>query len=71
MLQFLPPEARVFKVTRYDETEPLRNYISSLLFAVSLKLLFHSSTSNLFQVMRFALKTQLAQIALSFDPVFP
>lgn len=73
MLQFLPPEACVFKGTCYDETEPLRNYISSLRFAASLKLPFDSSTPKLFEVMRFALqkKETTCLNSSSFDPIFP
>lgn len=73
MLQFLPPEACVFKGTCYDETEPLRNYISSLRSAASLKLPFDSSTPKLFEVMHFALqkKRQLARTAPPLIPSFP
>lgn len=68
MLQFLPPEACVFKDTHYDETYALRNCISSLSFAASLKPPFDFSAPNFFQVMHSALKRQLARMSVPLIP---
>lgn len=71
MPQFLSPEACVFRGTGHDETQPLRNRISSLSFAASLKLPFDSSTPNFLWVMHFALKRQLAWKVVPLIPSVP
>lgn len=73
MLQFLPPEVHVFKGTCYDEMAPLRNYISSLCFATSLKLckisFLHPKfiSSNVLCII----KRTVCPNSSSFDPIFP
>lgn len=71
MPQFLSPEACVFRGTGHDETQPLRDRISSLSFAASLKLPFDSSTPNFLWVMHFTLKRQLAWKVVPLIPSVP